>query len=170
MSPKRGPGSPPRVMPRASHQASNSGVGRLPSSRRTDGIPFADKEYGSVMPFSVVRALRSPGLGSEFGKLEQERVEGSPVVTVIGTAGDSPGHWLAAGQALEALLLGATTRGLAAAYLNQALEIPILRRDVTNIIDRGEHPQMILRLGYPVEGVGHPAPRRDLEDVLLIVD
>jgi nitroreductase len=123
-----------------------------PGHRRKDGIPLLERAYRSPLP------------------LEKELVRSSPVVMVLGTAGDSPHDWLAAGQALEALLLHATLRGLAAAFLNQALEIPSLRREITAIIDRGEHPQMILRLGYPDEPITHPAPRRTLEDLLLVVD
>lgn len=123
-----------------------------PGARRKDGIPVEERAYRSPMP------------------LEKELVRSSPVVTVLGTAGDTPHDWLEAGQALEALLLHATLRGLSAAFLNQALELPVLRREITAIIDRGEHPQMILRLGYPDQPVEHPAPRRNLEDMLLVVD
>lgn len=123
-----------------------------PGERRKDGIPLEERAYRSPLP------------------LEKELVRSSPVVMVLCTAGDAPHDWLAAGQALEALLLHATLRGLSAAFLNQALELPALRREVTTIIDRGEHPQMILRLGYPEQAVEHPAPRRNLEDMLLVVD
>lgn len=123
-----------------------------PDSRRQDGIPLPERAYRFPKP------------------LEKELVRSAPVVIVLGTAGDGPRDWLAAGQALQALLLHATLRGLSAAFLNQALEIPALRRDVTLIIDRGEHPQMILRLGYPEQPITHPAPRRSLEDMLLVVD
>lgn len=124
----------------------------VPGARRKDGIPLEERAYRSPLP------------------LEKELVRTSPVVMVLCTAGDAPHDWLAAGQALEALLLHATLRGLSAAFLNQALELPALRREVTTIIDRGEHPQMILRLGYPEQTVEHPAPRRNLEDMLLVVD
>jgi nitroreductase len=123
-----------------------------PGARRRDGIPLEERAYRSPMP------------------LEKELVRTSPVVMVLGTYGDGPRDWLEAGQALEALLLHATLRGLSAAFLNQALELPALRREVTRIIDRGEHPQMILRLGYPELPVEQPAPRRNLEDLLLVVD
>ncbi len=139
-------------------------------SRRRDGIPFVEKEYGSAMPFSVMRALRSPGLGDSFGRLEEELVRGSPVVMVLGTDGDAPWDWLAAGQALQGLLLDATGLGLAAAFLNQALELPDLRAEVARSVGRAGQPQMILRLGYPEEPIHRAAPRRSLDDVLLIVE
>lgn len=123
-----------------------------PGKRRKDGIPLEERAYRLPLP------------------LEKELVRAAPLVMVIGTAGDAPHDWLAAGEALQALLLHATLRHLAAAFLNQALELPTLRREITNIIGRGEHPQMILRLGYPERPIEHPAPRRALEDVLLVVD
>ncbi|KAB2899121.1 MAG: hypothetical protein F9K40_10630 [Kofleriaceae bacterium] len=123
-----------------------------PGKHRSDGIPLEERAYRLPLP------------------LEKELVRTAPLVMVIGTAGDAPSDWLAAGEALEALLLHATLRHLSAAFLNQALEIPGLRREVTNIIGRGEHPQMILRLGYPEQPIEHPAPRRSLEDVLLVVE
>lgn len=139
-------------------------------SRRDDGIPFVEKEYGSSIPFAVMRALRSPDLGADFGRLEEELVRGAPAVLVMGTDGDDARAWLAAGQALEALLLQATARGLSAAFLNQALEIGELRDGVRAVIGHAGHPQMILRLGYPAEPIHHPSPRRDLDDVLRILD
>ncbi len=135
-------------------------------SRRRDGIPFVEKEYGSVLPFTVTRALRSPGLGDEVGKLEEELVNGAPVVLVIGTRSDEPTEWLACGQALEAVLLLATTHGMSAAFLNQVLELPDQRGRVAELVPEVGYPQMVLRLGYPEHEVEHAAPRRSIDDVL----
>jgi len=138
-------------------------------SRRRDGIPFVEKEYGSALPFSVMRALRSPSLGAELGKTEQELVSGSPVVVVLGTDGDDLAAWLASGQALEAMLLEATALDLSAAFLNQALEVPEQRALIADLVGRTGYPQMVLRLGYPGVPFHHAAPRRDLDDVVEIV-
>lgn len=139
------------------------------ASRRRDGIPFVEKEYGSAMPFAVMRALRSPHIGERVGSLEDELVQSAPVVLVLGTTGDNASDWLACGQGLEALLLHATERGLSAAFLNQVLELPELRGRVAELLDREGYPQMVLRLGYPEEPIHHPAPRREIDDVLLVV-
>lgn len=140
------------------------------TSHRRDGIPFVEKEYGSALPFAVMRALRSPGLGDEVGQLEEERILGAPVVVVLGTADDGPADWLACGQALEAVLLHATRTGKSAAFLNQVLELPDLRSRVAALAGRPGAPQMVLRLGYPEDPVLQPAPRRELEDVLVVAD
>jgi hypothetical protein len=135
-------------------------------SRRRDGIPFVEKEYGTAMPFTVMRTLRSPALASEFGRLEEELVNGSPVVVVIGSRSDEPTEWLACGQALEAVLLLATTHGLSAAFLNQVLELPAQRGRVAALVPDVGYPQMVLRIGYPGEQIQHVAPRRSIDDVL----
>lgn len=136
-------------------------------SRRKDGIPFVEKEYGSNMPFAVMRAMRSPELGEEFGSTEEALIRGAPFVAILGTDSDDPTSWLAAGEALEAVLLHATARGLAAAFLNQALEIPGFRQRVAELAPEVGYPHMVFRLGVPSEPVHHAAPRRDLSDVLV---
>lgn len=138
-------------------------------SGRRDGIPFVEKEYGSVLPFTVARALRSPHLGADFGALESELITGAPVVLVMGTRGDTPGEWLGCGEALEAVLLHATMAGLSAAFLNQVLEIPDLRGELAERIPGLGFPQMVLRLGVPEESIHRAAPRRDLSEVLEVV-
>lgn len=135
-------------------------------SLRRDGIPFAEKEYGSAWPLAKLRALRSPQLAAAFGELEQERTLGSPAIVVIGTSKDEATDWLACGQALEAVLLRATALGLSASFLNQVLEIPELRLRVAEIVPEVGYPQMVLRIGVPSAPIRHPAPRRHLEDVL----
>jgi hypothetical protein len=137
-----------------------------PGSSRRDGIPFAEKEYGSSWPLAKLRALRSPQLASAFGQLEEERTLESPAIVVIGTKTDEPPDWLACGQALQAVLLRATTLGFSASFLNQVLEIPELRGRVAEIVPEVGYPQMVLRIGVATAPVRHPAPRRKLEDVL----
>lgn len=136
-------------------------------SRRKDGIPFGEKEYGSSLPFALMRAMRSPSLGEKFGTIEESLIEGSPLVVVLGTASDDPASWFACGQALEAVLLHATARGLSAAFLNQVLEIPGSRGRIGELVPGIGYPHMVLRLGVPEEPIHHPAPRRDLSEVLI---
>jgi hypothetical protein len=54
--------------------------------------------------------------------------------------------------------------------LNQVLELPELRGRAASLLDRKGYPQMVLRLGYPEEPIHHAVPRRNLDDVLLVVD
>lgn len=134
-------------------------------SLRKDGIPFAEKEYGSSLPFTVARRLRTLDLGDRFGELEEVLIEGSPLVAVLATQGDEEIDWLDAGQALQAVLLRATVLGLSAAFLGQVLEEPELRDQVLALLGVEAVPQAVLRLGY-AEPVTRLAPRRELDDVL----
>lgn len=139
------------------------------TSTRRDGIPFVEKEYGSALPFAVMRALRSSHLGDDFGKLEHDRLEHAPVVFAIGTRDDTTTDWLACGQALEAVLLHATHLGMSAAFVNQVLEIPGLRGRAAELFPGIGYPQMVFRLGVPEDSIRRTAPRRDLADVLEVI-
>jgi len=89
--------------------------------------------------------------------------EEEPQLAVLSTPFRDRADWLRAGQALERVLLVATTRGIAVSPLTQPLETADawLVRDPQSGM---EYPQMILRLGYglPVS----PVPRRPFSDVL----
>lgn len=121
---------------------------------RRDGVPA----YASG-PRDVAQRLPLRQFGRCHGPAAFER----PTLVVLLTCGDTPYHWVRAGQALQRVLLTATARGLAASPVNQALELPDLRRLVTDQ-EAGHYAQAILRLGYgePVR----PTPRREVHDVL----
>jgi len=85
-------------------------------------------------------------------------------VLVLRTTGDAPRDWVRAGQAMQRVLLTATVRGVATTPMTQALEVPDIRRLLTDPT-RHRYPQLILRVGY-----GRPAaatPRRPLAEVLV---
>ncbi len=87
-----------------------------------------------------------------------------PLVVVIGTRQDDPRSWLEAGMGLGHLLLQATSRGLSAAPMTQAVEVPAARHQLGQGIGAVGHPQMLLRLGY---GSGYPTThRRSVDEVL----
>jgi nitroreductase len=88
---------------------------------------------------------------------------------VLTTEEDDDASRLAAGEATSAVLLDATEAGLATTPLSQALELPQTR---TRLAAEGlhvpDHPQMIIRVGYPVDDVRLAAtPRRSLASVLM---
>jgi nitroreductase len=133
-------------------------------SHRRDGIPFERKEYGSASPLAIALRVRSKDLGADFGQRETELIRGAPVVVVLGTDRDDRDDWLACGQALEAVLLRATSIGLSASYLNQVLEVSDLRQQIAALVRPRGRPQLILRLGYGRPEP--PTPRRPLAEVL----
>ena len=90
-----------------------------------------------------------------------------PAVVLMGTDGDDRYDWLQAGRALARVLLLATTAGLAASPLTQALDWPATRARLRSRLSLIGHPQMLLRMGYPQEGVPvATSGRRPVDEVL----
>ena len=83
---------------------------------------------------------------------------------MFSTRRDGKEDWVAAGEALQRVLLRATAAGLTASYLNQAIEVPGLRARLRDAIGEAGLPQVMIRLGYGLETP--PTPRRELEEVL----
>jgi nitroreductase len=108
--------------------------------------------------------LRDFGLKQPELRYAVEPTELQPTIAILYTDADKPEHWVAAGQALQRVLLLVTARGLAATPVSQPLEDPQLRKLMADP-DAGPWAQVILRLGY-----GPPTARsrrRPLSDVLL---
>ncbi len=127
---------------------------------RQDGIPA-----GALPP----RAAREPAPVRDTDFLVAARrvrwpvadYERLPHIAVLTTKDDEPADWLAAGEALEHVLLTATCHGLSASFLYQLIERDDMRADQASTWPWPEHCQMILRLGYDASAV--PTPRRDPE-------
>jgi hypothetical protein len=89
-----------------------------------------------------------------------------PTVVLLGTGNDDRTAWLLAGRALGRLLLRATTEGVAASPLTQALDWPATRTRMRSRLSLVGYPQMLLRMGYPsTQGSAHSG-RRPVGDVL----
>jgi nitroreductase len=88
-----------------------------------------------------------------------------PTVLLLGTVNDNRYAWLDAGRALGRLLLSATSAGLAASPLTQALDWAATRRELRSRLSLVGHPQMMLRLGYPATP-GTVSGRRPVDQVL----
>ena len=85
-------------------------------------------------------------------------------LAVLATARDEPADWLRAGQALQRVLLTTTSKGLAASFLYQLLELHDRRPSEPGWWPWPEYPQIILRLGYGQSGA--TSPRRRVDDAL----
>jgi hypothetical protein len=87
-------------------------------------------------------------------------------VCVLTTAADHPADWVASGQALQRVLLLASSCGVSAALHSQPLEIPSLREFIRAELAGGSgYPQMVLRLG--TTGQAAVSVRRRVDEVLL---
>jgi hypothetical protein len=109
--------------------------------------------------------VRSFDMGGGVGAKDSELAEGSPVLAILGTVADELADRLAAGQALERVLLTAAEAGLQASYLNQPIQVASLRSKLGELCKSDGYPQVLLRLGYQSDELP-AAPRRPVADVL----
>lgn len=135
-----------------------------PGSPRTDGVPARSypREPQRTSPHF---AQRDYAHGHPWGSDADQFLSASTgTVAVLTTPADSPQDWIAAGQALQRLLLHASAYDVSAAFHTQALEMFHLREFLRQELLSGEYPQMIMRLGFSSdEGVG---VRRPVTEVL----
>jgi hypothetical protein len=124
---------------------------------RNDGIPASAVGTTSIDNWPPMRdfAHADPRVVTP-----REHYRPDPCVAILSTSHDEPLSWLHAGQALQRVLLLGCTRGLAASFLNQPLEVADIRSELFHF----GKPQMILRLGYA--GRGTATPRRPLPDLI----
>jgi nitroreductase len=128
---------------------------------RRDGVPreaLGPRDMDAALP------LRDFGIAHGTASTVVE-FEPDPTIALLVTSGDRPADWLAAGMALQRVLLTATVQGLAATPLSQLTEVPALRGLLTDTATR-EMAQTLLRVGY-ARHPATPTPRRDLGDVLI---
>ncbi|WP_037305836.1 Acg family FMN-binding oxidoreductase [Amycolatopsis orientalis] len=138
------------------------------SGRHTapDGVPSANAPAQDDTPGALpARAFADPLLR------QPEHAPGDnddTVLLVLSTASDDTMSRLRAGEATSAVLLTATSLGLATSPLTEPLEIADTRAKVRDLVTGGTFPQMVLRTGWaPVNADPLPAtPRRALADVL----
>jgi hypothetical protein len=91
-------------------------------------------------------------------------------VCLLATSANESADWVAAGQALQRVLLRAAACGVAAALHSQPLEVPQLRDFIRVQLAARAHPQMIIRLGVTSQagpGTGTATVRRPVGEVLL---
>ena len=134
--------------------------------RSGDGLAV----HGALVTRTLMRTF---DIGGRRARSDREIAEGSPLLAVLGTGGDSPRTWIAAGQALAHVLLLAQRAGLASGFLNQPIEVPELRPQLAALTKHEGLPQLLVRFGYPKAGLGAPprhTARRPLIDVLLKAD
>jgi len=134
-------------------------------SKRRDGIPGYARGIGSLMSYAGPLVVRTFDMGDGQAASDYELATGSPALGVLGTEGDTVRDWLAAGQALARVLLRARVEDVWASFLNQPVEVPSLRMNVSHAIGSPGFPQAILRFGFANDII--PTPRRQVEDVII---
>lgn len=135
-------------------------------SRRDDGMPAFSQGIAPLADAATPIAamvIRTFDVGHGVAAAHGELARGSPLLAVLATRTDNQEAWLAAGQALQRLLLVATAAGLSASYLNQPIEVPGLRARLAKDLATAPHPQLVLRIGRGPDIP--PSPRRPLAHV-----
>ncbi|HVS32310.1 MAG TPA: nitroreductase [Thermoanaerobaculia bacterium] len=129
-----------------------------------DGI--SAEAFGIPAIFSSIAGdvIRRVDLGGMQARRDAALVGTTPLLILI-TAEDDPISLLQAGQVLERLLLTVTLEHLQYSFMNQPVQVAILRDLLAPIVRSPHPPQLLLRIGYapPVE---QPMPRRDVAEVL----
>lgn len=130
-----------------------------------DGMPAYAPTVDAVLEAGGPFVLRTFELSDMQAAVDRRIALGSPLLAVLGANGDEVNDWLNTGQALARLLLQACAAGVTASYLNQPIEVPALRPQVSELVKRLGYSQLLLRLGYGPDI--KPTPRRAIAHVLV---
>ena len=138
-----------------------------PSSHRQDGVtPTAYPAH----PERTEPSFRARDFAHGHGwglspDAEEPVLRSAGVVGLLTTSVDQPVDWIHAGQALQRVLLVASSYNVAAALHTQPLEIPLLREFIRVHLSGRAYPQMVLRLGATSEKA--VSVRRPVDEVLF---
>jgi nitroreductase len=128
-----------------------------------DGMSGAAFGMPDLATAAAALVVRSFDMGAGIAARDLALAEGSPVLAVLATPGESVRDWLAGGEALQRALLAVTAAGLTASFMNQPIEVPGLRPRLAAEAGAAV-PQILLRIGRGPKPV--PATRRPVREVL----
>jgi nitroreductase len=131
-----------------------------PDDSSVDGVP--PQAAGPAPQAADLLARR--GFGGD-PTLPRHEFEANPLLAVLGAYGNAPVDDLVAGQALQRVLLTATSNGLVTSLLSQPMDVPHIRAQLRLGLRRPGLPQMVLRMGYGP--AGYSPPRRPVDEVLI---
>ena len=119
------------------------------SERTLDGLSYAVMGAPNL-PAWITKPIIQLALNAKAqNKTDGKKIASASHLLLLTTDDDSIPAWIAAGGALQRLLLLLTEQGIASAWLNQPCEVAELReRLARELALSGEHPQLLLRLGY----------------------
>lgn len=138
-----------------------------PGSARSDGVPATSyparaehtEPYFPGRDFAHGHGWGLPPLGTaRWGRA-------AGVAGLVTTTADRPADWVNAGQALQRILLTASTSGAAVALHSQPLELPWLREFIRTQLSDGAYPHLVLRIGLVTQVA--VSVRRDPDEVLF---
>lgn len=121
----------------------------------------------AVVP--VRAAVRHLDLGDRIAEHDGALLRQAPYIAVLVTRGDTRADWIAAGQALQRVLLVAAEHGVSGGFLNAPCQVEEDRARLQALLPGGAFPQLLLRLGYPVSRAQGTA-RRPVDEVVTVHD
>ena len=133
-------------------------------SRTDDGVPSSALGPRSETYPGVVRDL---AVAPWDRQRRTATFEKHPLLMILSTEGDRGADQVAAGMALQRVLLTATRHGLSASFLNQPLEYDDLCARVQAVTGKPGHAHMVIRLLRSRKQ--EPTPRRAVADVTTTV-
>jgi nitroreductase len=142
------------------------------SADAPDGVPAAAVPHVRAgAPRHADVTLRDFEAGITGGQELTDAVDERPVYLVVFSTADDRAARLGAGEAYARISVEAERRGLASSAMTQAVDLPAVRERFRTLMNWPDHPQMVLRVGYPQAG-RTPAPtgRRPLTAVLQYED
>jgi hypothetical protein len=118
-------------------------------------IPESQDEW-VLQDFTAARGRR---------RVEGKGFEPNPFLVVLCSFHEGPLAELQAGQALQHVLLTATTLALSASFLSQPIEVPHIRAELRRVLGTTLDSQAIMRIGFglPVRAT----PRRPVTELLI---
>jgi nitroreductase len=132
-----------------------------------DGVPPATAVAPGLRRVPVRNFLPSGSPGMLPGAGEDE----GAAYTILFGSGDRPLDLLRGGEAMSALLLAATTEGVAAAPISEAVEVAWPRQLLRRLVPGDGEPYLIVRLGYAAsDEPPSVSPRREPRDIIRVED
>jgi hypothetical protein len=131
-------------------------------SSDTSGVPTT---AGGPLPEPQDRWVRRDyTAGTGDTRVPGKDFEAQPLIAVLFAHLSGPEAEIQTGQAMQRVLLTATTEGLAASFLSHVVEVPLAREELRRLVGATRPPQVVLRVGHgwPIP----PTPRRIAADLV----
>ncbi|MDQ1287559.1 MAG: hypothetical protein QG622_1124 [Actinomycetota bacterium] len=132
------------------------------TSRWAEGPPV-EGEYAGQVPEAVPHQDLGERIAAHDGRLLRD----APHLAVLSTPGDDRRSWVMAGQALQRVLLVAAEHRIFGGFLNASCQIPPERTRLRDLVSGRGYPQVVLRLGRPVN-LPPATSRRPVGDVVTV--
>jgi len=133
-----------------------------------DGVPTATTVAASGRPVPV-RDFTATGRERATIHDTLDPADRQARYGVLYTGSDGPRDWIAAGEALSAVLLTATAEGLATSVMSDLVEVPATRLLLQRTLRGVGYPAVVVRVGVAGQPEAPKAPRRYSAEMVEVV-